>query len=195
MPKNILSTFRTIGALAPSSRILADVMTRFVQKDIAELQILEVGAGTGSITKTMVEKMGPGHRVDIVELMPSFAGILQKRFGKNPQVNIHCSNILQFDTNKKYDLIICGLPFNAFPPALTRSVIDHLVALTHSGSVLSFFEYRGIQKILPYILSRPLREDFYKSRKELSEFIERYQFEEVWVRFNLPPALVHFLRF
>lgn len=185
---------RLIGACAPSSRRLASAMTRFVRSNENPKRILEVGAGTGAITKSLIEQMQGHQTSDVVEIFPRLASLLNWRFGSHKSVTIFCGNILNFGSTGKYDLIICSLPFNSLPPATTRAVINKLVDLSKDGAILSFFEYKILQRIAPSVLPRRRLAQYFESRQIIDRFVERYKFDQTVVNVNLPPALVHFLR-
>ena len=64
-----------IGALSPSSQRLAEAMTRYVKKESEKSSskyYLEAGAGTGSFTKAIIEKLSPEDHLDIIEINPNF---------------------------------------------------------------------------------------------------------------------------
>ncbi len=186
------NSFRMIGSFAPSSEQLAQAMIKYLDPTRPQ-RILEVGAGTGAITKQIVKKMGLGHRVDVVEIIPAFAGLLERRFGEHPQLRIHCQDILKFDNYDSYDLIVSSLPFNSLPASLTQALIEHLTKLAKDGAILSFFEYKGLSKLVSYFLSRKVLEKYQETRSFIDAFVNEYQASELVVKFNFPPALVHYL--
>ncbi len=184
--------FRTIGSFAPSSEHLARAMVKFLDSDRPQ-RILEVGAGTGAITKQIAKHMGSAHHVDVVEIIPSFARMLEGRFGKHPNIAIHCLDILQFDNFDNYDLVISSLPFNSLPASLTNSLIEQLIKLAKNGATLSFFEYKSLSKLVSYFLSKKILEQYQETRSFIDAFLGQYQVDETLVKFNFPPALVHYL--
>ena len=187
------SPLRIIGAVAPSSYWLASAMTRFVTKRQGAKRILEIGAGTGAITKVLLGKMKVGQVCDIVEIFPKLAALLTLRFSRRTSVAIHCVDIRSFKADAGYDLIICSLPFNAFLPETTRDVIDRLVELSNHLAVVSFFEYRILHKVAPLMLNKKSLERFYQSRAVIDQFIGCHKFDEQVVNLNIPPAVVHYL--
>ncbi len=186
--------FRKIGALAPSSSFLAVAMTKYVEEYRDAKSILEVGAGTGAITKTLAKRMSRSQHADIVEIYPQLSMLLNWRFSNFPSISIHCSDIVQFIPEAKYDVIISSLPLNAFAPAKTSAVIDRLVELAAPGAVISFFEYKILQKLAPFFLAKKKLADYYQSRGRIENFINEYKFDEAVIRLNIPPAVVHYLR-
>ena len=76
--------FQTTGAIAPSSRRLARAMTRYVASERRPARILEVGPGTGAVTRQIVTLLKADDRLDMVELNEAFAGRLEQRFQSEP---------------------------------------------------------------------------------------------------------------
>lgn len=184
---SIKDTLKIIGAVAPSSNRLARAMLRYYEQG----PILEVGAGTGAITRILAQKDFSGQKIDVVEILPKFAQMLQKRYGN---LAIHHCNILDFKPEIKYQLIVSSLPFNAFSPDLLEAILDKLICLSSSGAVLSFFEYKILQGLAPLILSKVELDQYRRTRALIDSFIARYQFDETVVNLNMPPAVVHYLR-
>lgn len=184
---------RMIGAFAPSTAHLADAMTKFVNAPETK-HILEVGAGTGAITRSLLKKMTPSQSAEIVEIFPGLYRLLKMRFGHHSFIKIHGTDIMHFEGDNSFDLIISSLPFNAFLPELTKAVVDRLIALARPGAILSFFEYRILQGLVPLIMPKRKLEQFYQSRAIIEQSIERYKFDEAVVKLNIPPAVVHHLR-
>src|SRR5580704_18583363 len=76
--------FQTTGAIAPSSRRLARAMTRHIASDRGPARILEVGPGTGAVTRRIVTLLKADDCLDMVELNQAFAGRLAQRFQNEP---------------------------------------------------------------------------------------------------------------
>ena len=68
-----------IASLAPSSRWLSRATVRNVDWDRARV-LVELGAGTGPITRVIAEKARPDCRVVVLERDPDFARLLRERF-------------------------------------------------------------------------------------------------------------------
>src|SRR6185312_11129733 len=60
--------FHTTGAILPSSRFLARALVRPMRGPRPPWRILEVGPGTGSVTREIARRMLPGDRLDAVEI-------------------------------------------------------------------------------------------------------------------------------
>jgi phosphatidylethanolamine/phosphatidyl-N-methylethanolamine N-methyltransferase len=113
----------SVGALAPSSRYLADAMTEDVGAYDA---IVEVGAGTGAITEALVRKH-PAARLVLFELSENLADRLAKQYPHAEVVagpfheNAEILNGLPERT-----IFVSGLPFRSLPPRVITPTIETL---------------------------------------------------------------------
>ncbi|HTK76950.1 MAG TPA: hypothetical protein VL371_16910, partial [Gemmataceae bacterium] len=64
--------FRATGALLPSSRFLAKTLAAPLSGARPPYRILEVGPGTGAVTRAIARRMISGDQLDAVELNPRF---------------------------------------------------------------------------------------------------------------------------
>src|SRR5689334_10061294 len=71
--------FTTTGAILPSSRFLARALVRPLRGVRTPCRILEVGPGTGSVTREIARRMLPDDRLDAVEINEHFVSLLQQR--------------------------------------------------------------------------------------------------------------------
>src|SRR5260370_41365615 len=76
--------FQSTGAILPSSRFLARALASEIAKPHAPTRILEVGPGTGSVTRQILRRMTPGDQLDAVEINAEFVACLQKRLEGDP---------------------------------------------------------------------------------------------------------------
>lgn len=194
--------FETTGAVAPSSRSLARAMTRplCACRD-RDVRILEVGPGTGAVTREIVRHVKPGDTFDLVEINAEFANLMRKRFETQPHYRtvaerstVHVCPLQEFEPEGRYDVIISGLPFNNFPSTLVEELLDVCLELLNPGGTLSFFEYMYI---------RPLRRMVSRSEEKtrlgeiegiLQSRFADHRFDTDWVFVNVPPAWVQHLR-
>src|SRR5260370_21870894 len=80
-----------IGAVAPSSRYLARAMATQVDLRRAE-PVVELGGGTGSVTRALLEACLPAYRLVVVESDERLYKMLRPRF---PQLRIIRGDALQ----------------------------------------------------------------------------------------------------
>ncbi|HID24396.1 MAG TPA: methyltransferase domain-containing protein, partial [Planctomycetaceae bacterium] len=140
--------YETTGAILPSSRFLAHALTRPLATRTRAVRILEVGPGTGPVTRRIVRLMRPQDRLDLVELNDQFVALLRDRLTSEPefravaeQTRLHHGPIQEFQTDAPYDVIISGLPLNNFSPEQVEEIFGCFFRLLASEGVLSYFEY------------------------------------------------------
>jgi len=195
-------SFGKTGAVLPSSRFLARKITSQVDSRNGDpLRILEVGAGTGAFTRPLVQKLGPRDRLDICEINPVFAAILERRYthptGRAdgwPQVRVIRDCVLRWEPEAKYDFIISGLPLNNFEPDFVSSVFERYFEFLKPGGSLSYFEYLLIRDVAAPFAGREFRQRVRSVGSVVRDYIDRCQFQRDTVMLNVPPAVVRHLR-
>jgi phosphatidylethanolamine/phosphatidyl-N-methylethanolamine N-methyltransferase len=199
--REFLRTFHTTGAIAPSGRFLAFALTRFVNQPGPGRKILEVGPGTGSVTRRIIASMGPEDHLDLVELNDRFVQRLQHRFEVDAQFHavagrsriLHCP-VEDLTATDHYDLIISGLPLNNFAAATVERILGVLMRLSKPGGVLSFFEYIGVRKARALVSGRQQRTRLRGIAAAMHGLTTDREIRRDCVWLNVPPAWVHHVR-
>ncbi|MBI1904268.1 MAG: methyltransferase domain-containing protein [Planctomycetia bacterium] len=201
--------FHTTGALAPSSRYLARALARFVRVDgsgngrlgSGPRRILEVGPGTGAVTREIVRRLGPDDTLDLVELNATFVEMLRRRLEHDksfaavaPRVRIIHDRVESLPLAPTYDVIISGLPLNNFSRESVESILEALEALVKPGGTVSFFEYVAVRPMRRLVSGRKERDRLRDVGEALQSSLKR-EVRRDCVLANLPPAWVHHLRF
>ncbi len=192
---------KQVGSLTPSSKYLAKAMTKDVKSSDRQtpLSILEVGAGTGIFTRYIIKRMPFDSEFDIVEIDPKFSSLLTKNisdeFGRDLRINFSklnfcCSDITKFDSGKKYDFIISGLPFHSFDPELVRNILYKYVELLKPGGTIVFFEYIAIQTLKKPFISDEEQKTVEKIKGLINITKKLGKTKEVIVWRNILPARV-----
>jgi len=188
-----IKNFKEIGAIVPSSAELSQNISKHIINRSEPLRIIEVGAGTGSFTKEIINKLKPNDQLDIIEMNPAFHSVLQEKFSAYPQVKIHCLNVLDWQPDYEYDLIICGLPFNAFPSDLVLKIFEHFKKIIKNGGIFSYFEYIALAKVKA-LFTFDRHSDFFKTMSVTKDFRKKYSINRQPVLKNFPPAYIHDLK-
>src|SRR3954466_1294838 len=76
-----------IASLAPSSPWLSRTTVRNIPWDRARV-VVELGAGTGPITRVLAERAHPECRVLVLERDPDFARLLRERFAGRANLEV-----------------------------------------------------------------------------------------------------------
>lgn len=169
-----------IASLAPSSPWLSRATVRNI--DWARARVLvELGAGTGPITRVLAEKAHPECRVVVLERDPDFARLLQERFSGLPNFDViegdvrDLSGMLADRGIAAADYVVSGLPVPSFPKNLQTDLFQTVRSILSPAGT-----YNQITE-LPWVYWR---------------FYRRY-FDEVRFAFeprNFPPAGAYFCR-
>jgi phosphatidylethanolamine/phosphatidyl-N-methylethanolamine N-methyltransferase len=167
---NYLRTPRLTGALAPSSRGLAEAMAAAV--GTAD-HILELGAGTGSITAAL-KRRHPGVPLTLVEQDPLMAKRLQARFpDADLVVDFLHNQTARLAELPKNTVMVSSLPFRAFDSEMRDLTAGLICDFLAQGSTRKLIQYT----YLPQIPFNPDRASL--------KWTKRKQ-----VLANLPPAQV-----
>lgn len=147
--REFLSNWKATGAVAPSSRVLAGCMVSAAGVDRAG-SILELGPGTGPFTEKIHEAMMPGARYLGLDMNPAFVSTLRRRF---PELRFETAPAQDFDYDSflgsggKFDCIVSGLPWTAFPESLQTAILNRVMPLLRDGGTLSTFAYSGFHML------------------------------------------------
>jgi phosphatidylethanolamine/phosphatidyl-N-methylethanolamine N-methyltransferase len=199
--REAVRTFRATGAIAPSSRRLADRLAETVGSTPEGIAILEVGAGTGAVTRALAARLGPADRLDAVEVNPRFADMLRSALAVDPalaavsdRVRVITESITEMKMDRRYDAIISGLPFMNFEPAEVLEILDAYLEALVPGGQLAIYGYLGTQVARRFAGSRAAAARQRVVGDMLSDFERRYGRDRVVVWGNLPPARVRYLQ-
>lgn len=193
--------YHTTGAVLPSGSRLAKALSRYVGEGDRPQRILEVGPGTGPVTRRIIARMRPEDRLDLVELNESFVRRLRERLQTEPpfravadRVRIFHCPIEELPCEATYDLVISGLPLNNFRVDEVRRILDAMLGLLSPGGTLSFFEYIAIRRMKALVTRGAGRERLRGIGRLLGELFRRAEIRRDWVWPNVPPAWVHHVR-
>lgn len=175
----------TIGALAPSSQRLAEVVCAPVPER-GDPVIVELGPGTGPFTAEIQRRLGGrGHHL-AVELNERLATLLAGRF---PAADVVCDDaarlpeLLAERGLSRADAVVSGLPWAAFPRDLQLRLMDAVTSVLSPVGAFTTFSY------IHAIPLPPAR----RFRELLAErFEEVVPGRTVWR--NAPPAFVFHAR-
>jgi phosphatidylethanolamine/phosphatidyl-N-methylethanolamine N-methyltransferase len=190
--RRFFSSPKAIGSLFPSSKKLGLCIAQKAKCAAKKpLYYLEVGAGSGALTRPLVNSMQEEDRMDIVENDPKFCASLRRQFSHLPNVAIHETSILDFE-GKNYDILISSLPLNSFRAHMVQKILNKYISLIKSDGYLSYYEYLGLEKIKRAFLFGNSALDFKDAQVLKKEFAEKYgkEVDKIWL--NFPPArIVH----
>jgi phosphatidylethanolamine/phosphatidyl-N-methylethanolamine N-methyltransferase len=200
--REFIRNYHTTGAILPSGRQLAGALARYVaQSSTSGRRILEVGPGTGAVTRRIIAAMQPGDTIDLVELNESFVRQLEQHFQNDSHFQTVASRsriinspVQDLPVEKPYDLIVSGLPLNNFSVELVESILDKLLQLLKSGGTLSFFEYIAVRRARAIVSGKADRQRLRGIGRAMHAVLDKHEIRRDAIFFNVPPAWVHHVR-
>lgn len=162
---------KTVGAVWPTGQVMARRMASIIDPQ-SPLPVLELGPGTGCITKAILERGLAPEKLFAVEYSRAFAHELKLRF---PQVNIiegdafNLARTLGAAADLRFDCAVSALPLLNFPLALREHLVADVLARLPDGRPMIQFSYGPFAPVAP---------------KPGAWTVERYDF----VLRNIPPA-------
>lgn len=133
---------RSVGAVAPASRWLARSVAQ--QLDGCNCQtLLEVGPGTGAITRELNERRRAFSRVLAVERDPWMVSVLRERYPELEIVQGCASEVGRHLRTAAPVAIVSSLPFRSLPDEVAADCIRALteVLVERPGSMLLQYTY------------------------------------------------------
>ena len=164
-----------VGSITPSSLSLARRMARLAGVGQAHA-VVELGAGTGAITRALLEALPADGRLWAFEIDAEFARTLRHRY-RDPRLVVversaeQLRDVMAEAGVEALDAIVSALPFSLLGKELTRRLLDTSAHALRRGAPLVALQYH------PWYLPPLLRERFGS--------VERH----LWP-WNVPPALL-----
>ncbi|OAI39348.1 hypothetical protein AYO40_05885, partial [Planctomycetaceae bacterium SCGC AG-212-D15] len=145
--------------------------------------------------------LGPGDRLDAVEINGHFVDMLRRRLAQDKgfrkhrdQVEVIHAGVEELIGDGVYDFIISGLPLNNFPVALVRKIFAAYARLLKPGGTLSYYEYALIRQLKTPFVNRRERRRLYRVGRVVGKFIGAHQIRRQRIFMNVPPAVVRHLQ-
>ena len=161
-----------MGSIVPSSPALGRRIAALVERRGEEV-VVELGAGTGAITRALLEGGVPPDRLVVVEIVPDMARHLARSF---PGVTViegdafALADALPAALKGRVGTAICGIPLVLLPVEQQRRFVAAVEAVAPGRGFLLY----------TYCITSPL------NGRTLGLTARR----EAWTPLNLPPASV-----
>lgn len=167
---------RQFGAILPSSAAFCTALARHVSPNG---YVVELGAGTGNLTKALLNQGVPPERLIVVEIDANCCAVLRKRFPHLTIIQGNAQNLchlLPRNVVGNVRTLVSCLPFLNFPSSVRHTIVRACTqVLTPDGQIL----------LLTYAPISPIPAKTFGLSKKRLEF----------VLFNLPPASVWHYQF
>lgn len=169
--KKFVTEPRTIGSVTPSSPQLVDSMLSNVHWH-KTMTIAELGAGTGAMTRALIERRRPSSRLFVFEIDEELRRSLMRETGLGIYDDAaRLPEVLASNGGGKADLIVSSLPYAVLPKEVTEAVLDAIRATLSVNGTFVAFQYSlhmkgAFEKLFSHVSTR-------------------------FVMMNIPPAFVY----
>ena len=149
--KQVFSKPKEVSAVVPSSKALANTMAAAVPKGAGS--VVELGAGTGKITKALIGAGIPARDLHSFEINEEFCSFLAQSF---PEVNIIQDRAENLGNHGIEDIkaVVSGLPLLSMDEATQRAIVSAAFAALRPGGLYIQFTYG-----LSPSICKPVREE------------------------------------
>jgi phospholipid N-methyltransferase len=185
-----LADFRTIGAVAPSSRFLTRTMVDRLPLRRAKV-VVEFGCGTGTITRELLSEMPRDAVLLAFEINPRFSRYLREKI-RDPRLEVlptSAENIREEVQRRGFqhvDAVASSLALSLMPDQLKHDILSESVGLLHpSGTFAQYLYLHGIH----WEGGKP---GLFGGAQVLRKYFRHVEKTIVWP--NLPPAFVYTCR-
>jgi phosphatidylethanolamine/phosphatidyl-N-methylethanolamine N-methyltransferase len=149
-----------VGAVVPSGPLLAAAVARRTVAEIAgrEGHVIELGAGTGEVTKALLAAGIPGDRLALVERDPELVAFLRRHF-RGPKIiegdAARLTRLLAAQKVERVAAVVSSLPLLSLPGDVVNGIVHGVFEALPRGAALIQFTYgpappipRGLRKNL-----------------------------------------------
>ncbi len=161
-----------MGSLIPSSRALCRRVVQQARRAADEI-VIELGAGTGVISRALLDSGIPPERLYVVEIVPDMAAHLRRVL---PGVNVIegdalcLKDLIPAQFHGRVGTVICGVPMVLLPLSVQQQFVDVIESVAPGRGFLHF----------SYCATSPLPSSKLGMRGK----------REAWTPLNFPPASV-----
>jgi phosphatidylethanolamine/phosphatidyl-N-methylethanolamine N-methyltransferase len=167
-----------MGSITPSGQALGRAMARAVLQDLpADRTVIELGAGTGSITRALLAAGLPERLLVPVELDAELHAHLVRAFPGLRLLNgdaARLPELLEAHGVTDVGAVVSSLPLLAMPAPLVEAIVTGIAAILPPGAPLVQFTYGPASPVPPDLMRRL--------------HLEATRGRRIWS--NLPPAVV-----
>ena len=168
-----------MGAVVPSGRLLAEAMAGATVANLVrgDGHVVELGAGTGEVTRALLTKGIATDRLAVVERDPELAHFLRRHFAGPCVIEGDASRLPRLLAEHGVGTVaavVSSLPLLSLPAAVVKDIVTGVFDVLPKDGVLVQFTY-GPKPPIPADLRQRLRLDGFHGPR-------------IWR--NVPPAMV-----
>lgn len=152
--RSILKSPHSTGMICPSSKCLCEALAEHIPQEIIKLTqqqtlhyneeekqayIVEFGAGTGNVTRALLEKNIPPSRLLVFEYSKSFADYLKKTFPGIRVIQDDAANLsLYLPQNAYVACIVSSIPFVSLPKEVSLNIIETMKNVIEDRQIIQY---------------------------------------------------------
>jgi phospholipid N-methyltransferase len=162
---------RLVGAVLPTSRKVVADMLDMADVPAASL-VVELGAGTGSHTGPILERLAPNARLLAFEIDPDLAASLSRRYD-DPRLEVIAGSAESLPDHlghRRPEIVVSALPFTSLPGDMGRRILEMTQRSLAPDGVFLVLQYS-------VFVRKTLRQLFGSVRQR-------------WSPINVPPAFL-----
>ncbi len=181
-----VADFRTVGAVAPSSRYLTQAMLRPLPLQSSRV-VVEVGSGTGAMTQALLDLIPSDATLLAFEINSRFSRYLRSNVSDSrlDVINASAEMLLQEVHSRGYDrvdAVVSSLALGLIPDWQRRAFLSELGSLLGKVGVFTQYQYLHAMELKDGHVRR------FDLRQLLHQYFGSVQRRTIWR--NLPPAFV-----
>jgi phosphatidylethanolamine/phosphatidyl-N-methylethanolamine N-methyltransferase len=159
----------SMGAVIPSGRLLTEAMARATVQALEGRpgHVVELGAGTGEVTKALLAAGIPPSRLALVERDPELAAFLRRHFTEPTIIEGDAARLPRLLAERKTTpiaAVVSSLPLLSLPTEIVNGIVHGVFEALPRGAALVQFTYgptppvpRGLRQSLRLVGARGQR--------------------------------------
>lgn len=152
--RSMLSSPNSTGMICPSSKYLCEALAEQIPQDLIDTiqkqvlhqnenekqaYVVEFGAGTGNVTKALLEKNIPPSRLIVFEYSKSFADYLKNNLPGIRVIQDNAANLEQYLPQNAYvGCIVSSIPFVSLPKEISLDIIETMKKVIDDNYIIQY---------------------------------------------------------
>lgn len=135
-----------VGAVVPSGRLLTEAVARTTQATLKDRagHVIELGAGTGEVTKALLAAGIPAERLALIEHDPEMAAFLRRHF-RGPKIiegdAARLARLLAANNIERVAAVVSCLPLLSLPTEVVNGIVHGVFEALPRGAAMVQFTY------------------------------------------------------
>lgn len=133
---------RQVGAVLPTSQRAVNDMLDLAPLADASL-VVELGAGTGSHTQAVLDRLGPQARLIAFEIDPALAEVLRGKVD-DPRLQVvagSAEDVVEVLAGERPEVVVSALPFTSLPAGVGKVILARAAGVLAPGGTLLVLQY------------------------------------------------------